>query len=148
MFWKLAGFACLGWTVFRFLGESALGHNPQRFWKGIVGVLGACYSVYLVYTVGRPYVLGLLSFSAYTHRLVEAPDCCTPAVLYSSAMADVCADYLSSITCHVDFSVDHALDWLAGTYHYHRYLVEPNIVKHVGMWSSIRTYAKSAAEFA
>ena len=75
------------------------------------------------------------------------PDCCTQAILYPAHMARKLAHHLTPVHCSILFSVDLAIDQYAQAHSLIRYLVEPNLVNHIGLVSTVRGYAKGAAEF-
>lgn len=143
---ELIAIGTLGGSIFAAI--SLLSRSTNKcFRMFIFFVLGAGYFTLLVFLVGRPYVHHLRHFSPYFYRVVDAPDCCTQAILYPAAMGHGLADYLDAVYSTSAFSVDLAIDKFALQENLKRHLVEPNLVKHIGMLSTVRTYAKSAAEF-
>ncbi len=110
-------------------------------------VSGAMYGCLVAMAIGRQYVIDLLRVSPFTYRVLPSPGCCTQAVLYPSNVVDSLAHYLDSIQADIDFSIDLAIDSFMIENHLSRFLVEPSLMDHVGMLSSLRHYDKYAAEF-
>ena len=110
-------------------------------------LLGATYFILLVVSIGRQYVLDLRWSAWQLSTTIPAPDCCTQGVLYPTDMAQKLIDYLQTVTCSAVFPVDLAMDAFAKSHGYQRRLVEPNLLTHVGMVSSLRYNSKSPKDF-
>ena len=132
---ELLALGCVGGILFYLFIQL-----PQSF------ILGALYFIILAFLVGRQYFVHLRRISVYFYRVLPAPGCCTQAVLYTKASARQVAHHLSTVTCTVDFSVDLAIDALVYQHGGLSYVVEPNLVRHIGMVSTVRR-TKKAAEF-
>lgn len=145
---ELIGIALLGGTVLALL---AFVLSSRRFTTktriSALFVVGAMTSTTVAVLVGRQHIQSWRRFSHYTHRLIRASDCCTQAVLYPDSVVEGLAEYLSGVVCSIDFSVDLAIDAFARTHSLRRHLVEPNLCRHIGFVSTVRSYAKKAAEF-
>ena len=113
----------------------------------LIFTFGALYFTAVAYTVGRPYVLLLRRLSPYFVRVVSSHDCCVPAVLYPQRVAKQLVNFLESVTCDVDFPLDLAIDRYAMTFNAFKYTIEPNLVKHIGLFSSLKLFGKHAAEY-
>ena len=109
--------------------------------------MGALYSVSVALLVGRQNLMGWRRLSADNHRIVPAPDCCSPAVVYPFHMARGMAQYLEGITCNAEYPVDIAMDHYANQNNSLRYLIEPNLFKHIGMFSSLSAGIKNPEDF-
>lgn len=145
---ELIGIALLGGTVLAFFAFKLSNRRCTTKTRiSALFVVGAMTSTIIVVLIGRPYIQSWRSFLPYTHRLVRAPDCCTQAVLYPASIVEGLAKYLSEVVCNIDFSVDLAIDAFASEHGLRRHLVEPNLCRHIGFVSTIRSYAKKAAEF-
>jgi len=110
-------------------------------------VVGAVFMALMCASIGRQYVESWRQYFASTHRLVAAPDCCTQATLYPAhVVSDLCA-HLSRIHSDFDFAKDIAIDGFAHVRGLKRYLVQPNIVKHIGLISGLHRKSKTAEHF-
>ncbi|XP_069471100.1 post-GPI attachment to proteins factor 4 [Ambystoma mexicanum] len=98
----------------------------------------ALYSMALVELVGRHYVLELRRLSPSLYNVVPATECCTPAMLYSADSARRALTYFAKIECRRGFAKDTALYYNLHQTGEWAYVVEPNLVQHVGMYSSLR----------
>ncbi|KAI8484078.1 hypothetical protein Bbelb_381960 [Branchiostoma belcheri] len=88
-----------------------------------------------------------MRLSAQLYTVTTGPFCCTPAVLYPGNMAAEIADFLKSGTCDERYPLDFALSDFAIDKGLPRYKVEPNLVQHVGLVSSIRSDVRDPMEF-
>ena len=113
-------------------GLSARSGRPVR---GRTIMISAMLSLLLCLLLGRQNVDEVRRLSRHFYRLQQAPQCCTPAVLYPS---DVIPSLLTSLAgcrskkhvdlCIADFVTDSALP---------AYSLEPNLFSHVGMVTSL-----------
>jgi len=89
----------------------------------------------MVLCIGRVHMDSLRRlFSPYAHYLVSDKFCCTQAILYTAQNARDLAAYLNRTSCNETFHKDDAL-WKFTTL---RYLIQPNVFEHVGVWSTVR----------
>lgn len=145
---ELVGYSVLGGSlcagVIRLMSRSCRCRTmPVWFWF----VVGAVYTAMVCVSIGRQYVESWRHYLASTHQLVAAPGCCTQATLYpASVISDLCA-HLSHVHSDQVFSVDIAVDGFAHIRGLKRYLIEPNVVKHIGLMSSLPRKSKSAKHF-
>ncbi|NXU52301.1 TM246 protein, partial [Turnix velox] len=98
----------------------------------------ALYSMALSELVGRHYMLELRRLSPTFYNIVPVTECCTPAMLFSASSARRALGYLKGLQCRRGFAKDIALYSLLRTKGENAYVVEPNLVRHVGMYSSLR----------
>ena len=105
------------------------------------------YCIATAYTLGRQHILELLKLSKATHFLIEAPGCCTQAVLYSQDMIKPLVNYLEFVTCGYNFPKDIAMDSYARERNLQRYLIIPNLFSNIGYYSSIKSNTKDPREF-
>ncbi|XP_053159051.1 post-GPI attachment to proteins factor 4 [Hemicordylus capensis] len=98
----------------------------------------ALYSMLLVELVGRHYFLELRRLAPPLYNIVPVTECCTPAMLFSAPSAHRVLGYLKELRCRPGFAKDTALYSLLRTMSERAFVVEPNLVRHVGMFSSIR----------
>lgn len=110
-------------------------------------ILGCIYFALVVLLVGRQYLIELRRIAPSLYTVIDAPDCCSPAILYPAKKAAEMAEYLSSVSCSQSFPIDFAMDKFATTKGYKRYLIEPSLAKHIGFYSSIKSVSKNPMEF-
>ncbi|XP_078528382.1 GPI-N-acetylgalactosamine transferase PGAP4-like [Lissotriton helveticus] len=98
----------------------------------------ALYSMVLVEMVGRHYLLELRRWSPALYNLGPATECCTQAMLFSAASAERVLVHLTKIYCMYGFGKDKALYFaLSQMWEEKAYVVEPNLVQHVGLFSRL-----------
>jgi hypothetical protein len=106
------------------------------------------YFMALIECLGRPHLLQLkrwmlarlVADPAAGYHLLQATECCTPAMLFSNASAATASAFLSSITCRNGYAKDTAL-YLHSRQSGGRlqsFVVEPNLVQHIGRVSTLR----------
>ncbi|NXM71348.1 TM246 protein, partial [Serilophus lunatus] len=98
----------------------------------------ALYSMALSELVGRHYLLELRRLHPALYNVVPVTECCTPAMLFSAPSARRALGYLQGLHCRQGFAKDTALYSLLRVKGENAYVVEPNLVRHVGMYSSLR----------
>nr|XP_008101661.1 PREDICTED: transmembrane protein 246 [Anolis carolinensis] len=98
----------------------------------------AFYSMLLVELVGRHYFLELRRLAPSFYSIVPATECCTPAMLFSIPSAYRVLEYFHNLQCRQGFAKDTALYSLLHQKGEQAFVVEPNLVRHVGMFSSVR----------
>ncbi|XP_030077544.1 transmembrane protein 246 isoform X2 [Microcaecilia unicolor] len=96
------------------------------------------YSMALVELFGRHYLLELRRLTPALYNVVPVTECCTPAMLYSAASAHRTLEYLSELQCRPGFAKDTALYSILSEKEEWAFVVEPNLVRHVGLHSSLR----------
>ena len=148
---ELTGIAISGGSIILMLYccivNSSGRKSKHSFNTCLLFVLGASYCVLLCISIGRPYILQLRTLSLHTYGLVRAPGCCTQAMLYPSKMVQKLAEHLPTITATHVFAVDLIIDKYASRNGLFSYLVEPSLVKHIGLVSSLNKKFKPPAEF-
>ena len=143
---ELAGYSVLGGSLVAAAASRRLLNcrsMPRSFWV----VSGSVFAALVCVGVGRQYVESWRGHFASTHRLVAAPGCCTQATLYPARVVPDVVTHLRRVRSDYDFSVDVALDGLAQLRGLRRHLLQPNVVKHIGLVSSLRRNSKSAIHF-
>jgi hypothetical protein len=111
-----------------------------------VFIFGAIYLTAIAYMIGRPYVLSLWRLSPYLYHVLPSRDCCIPAVLYPLTVARRLNHFLSNVTCDADLPLDLAIDQFASASYIDKFTVEPNLVQHIGLLSSLKITGQYAAE--
>lgn len=100
-------------------------------------VIFSMYTICICVTVGRQHMILELrhALGSYGYVLTSAPECCTPAMLFPKAGAQRVVNLLHPIKCHLRFGKDLALEQLRRQHHLKAYLLQPNLVSHIGMFS-------------
>ena len=97
------------------------------------------YSGLLFLALGRVNVIEFRRLSKYLYQLTPAPTCCTPAMLFPKQGGRIVADYLKSITCKSEFAKDTALDAFRKKKGLIARMIQPNLFKHIGQFSTLRS---------
>ena len=105
------------------------------------------FILFLILTLGRPHWEELRKLHIYLTSVVPARGCCTPAMLYPRAHLTEVIEYLSSVKCNPSFPIDLALDKFVEKKGLGKYLVVPNLVRHIGYLSSLPKGFKNIQEF-
>lgn len=100
-----------------------------------------------ILTLGRPHWEELRKLHTFLTCVVPARGCCIPAVLYPRTHLAEVVNYLRSVVCTRSFPVDLALDLFVEKKKLDKYLVVPNIARHIGYLSSLPKGFKSSKEF-
>ncbi|KAM4032110.1 post-GPI attachment to proteins factor 4 [Anomaloglossus baeobatrachus] len=111
-------------------------HRPRFSWWVFVAL--TIYAMLLAELAGRHYLLELRRVSPALYNVVPATECCTPAMLFSEASARKTLDYLKELQCKPGYAKDIALYKELKKRKEWAWALEPNLVKHVGMFSSLR----------
>ncbi|XP_061843953.1 post-GPI attachment to proteins factor 4 [Nerophis lumbriciformis] len=102
-------------------------------------LLLAIYVMAAVELLGRHYLLELRRLSPQLYAVSPATECCTPAILYPGDASLRAAHYLDGAFCSPGNAKDMLLYHLARSVAGERaHSVEPNLVSHIGAFSSIR----------
>jgi hypothetical protein len=97
------------------------------------------YSLVVALCVDRPGLMEMRRWCApLFYTLLPAPSCCTPAMLFPSSSARAIAAHMQTIACRPGFGKDSILDDFLCSFHMQAYLVQPNTVLHIGMYSALR----------
>lgn len=89
---------------------------------------------------GRHYLLEMRRISPQLYAVFPATECCTPAMLYPGNSSVRVANYLDQTTCSKGNAKDTVLYRLARSIPGERaHCVEPNVITHIGAFSSVRT---------
>ena len=123
---------------------------PSRRCRSIrlfIFTVGFIYLTLVGLVIGRQHIIELRRLSETFYALADAPDCCTPAVLYPARSAGKFASHLSTVTCSNNFPLDFALENFMGGIQLKRYLIEPNLFKHIGLVSSTKGISRDLRDF-
>ncbi|XP_067287237.1 transmembrane protein 246 [Pseudorasbora parva] len=89
---------------------------------------------------GRHYLLEIRRLSPQLYAVSPATECCTPAMLYPGNASIRAAEYLDKAVCAQGNAKDMVLYKIArSTPGEKAHSVEPNLIKHIGAYSSVRT---------
>ena len=90
--------------------------------------------------IGRPHLLQFrMLFTPYLTSFMRAPECCTPAMLFPNGGAEIIARYLDTVECKKSYGKDMAIEtFRRANRQYKTYMVQPNLVTHIGLYSSLR----------
>jgi hypothetical protein len=72
------------------------------------------------------------------YAIYPAPSCCLPGVIYFQETYREIIQYLNSIKCHSKYAIDTAFDDLPKRTQLQTFLVEPNLLHHIGLYSRLR----------
>lgn len=111
-------------------------HRPRFSWRVCLAL--TLYAMLLAELAGRHYLLELRRVSPALYNVVPATECCTPAMLFSEASAQRTLEYLKELQCESGYAKDIALYKELRRRKERAWALEPNLVKHVGMFSSLR----------
>ncbi|KAG8539269.1 hypothetical protein GDO81_021149 [Engystomops pustulosus] len=110
--------------------------RPRFSWWVFVAL--TLYAMLMAELAGRHYLLEVRRMSPTLYNVVPATECCTPAMLFSQASARRTLQYFKELQCEPGYAKDIALYKELGKRKERAWALEPNMVKHVGMFSSLR----------
>ncbi|KXJ13702.1 transmembrane protein 246 [Exaiptasia diaphana] len=97
------------------------------------------YVALVVMAVGRPHLLKFRRLlSPHLYSFMSAPECCTPAMLFPHHGAQEVVEHLSSQSCYPSNGKDTVLDKYIKAKNKKAFIVQPNLFKHIGFFSSLR----------
>ncbi|XP_027718585.1 transmembrane protein 246 [Vombatus ursinus] len=120
----------LGWAYVKIANLPGLNYRIVVFFS--------LYSMGLAELVGRHYLLELRRLAPALYNVVPTTQCCTPAMLFPASSAQRTVSYLAEISCRGGFAKDMALYSFLQDKNERAYVVEPNLVRHIGLYSSLR----------
>ncbi|CAF0770963.1 unnamed protein product [Rotaria sordida] len=127
-------------------GALSLSNNITFINRLISSNLNQIYFIYYFLLITLALILLNHSNVSWTWRslhpsfyaIYPAPSCCIPGVVYFRQTYIQVIDYLNSVKCHNGYAIDTAFDDLPKRISLQTYLVEPNLVHHVGLYSRLR----------
>ena len=123
-------------------------HSREKTRTTTIYTFVCVYSLLVALVVGRQNWLELRRvIPPYLYTTVPAPDCCSPAILYPRHTAREITKYLNQTTCSPNYPLDKALDDFRERNDIPAYLIEPNLVRHIGMVSTIKGLTRHPEEF-
>ncbi|XP_016345297.1 transmembrane protein 246-like [Sinocyclocheilus anshuiensis] len=100
----------------------------------------ALYVMAVAELAGRHYLLEIRRLSPQLYAVCPATECCTPAMLYPGNTSIRATEYLDQAVCTQGNAKDMVLYKIARSRPGEKaHSVEPNLIKHIGAYSSIRT---------
>ena len=138
---ELFGIGCIGGS-FSILIYVLCHRRSSSCERGVMFILGASYFIIVCVLIGRQYVITMKQNWPSLYSLQKAPECCTPAVLYPSHHLPSLLTFLRKAKCSQSNPIDFVLDEYANNFKLRRYLVEPNLGRHIGLISSIKSLNK------
>ncbi|XP_069770294.1 post-GPI attachment to proteins factor 4 [Narcine bancroftii] len=87
---------------------------------------------------GRVYLLEVRRASPQLYILAPASECCTPAMVYTAEGTQRVLRYLGQQKCRQGYAKDTALYQALRQERETAYVVEPNLVSHIGLYSTLR----------
>lgn len=98
------------------------------------------YFMALVEAIGRAHLLELRRKLGvpFGYNILPATECCFPAVMYSNSSVGRVIDFFQSITCRPGYAKDTALYFHYRHSNEQAFVVEPNLVEHIGLASTLR----------
>ena len=112
--------------------QARRGINIRELW-----VVFFIYGVIFCLCVGRSNMITFRRlFSPYLYYVTRSPSCCAPSILYNRQHLSRIISMLEDVECNKTYSWDTALDDIVYREDLTSYLVQPNVFKHVGMYSA------------
>ena len=109
---------------------------------------GAAYCILVALAIGRQNVHAVQRLSKSLYSIGPAPDCCSPAILYNAEAAIEFASHLAVTTCNSRLSLDMAMSEFAHAQQFTTLLMQPNLVSHVGLISTLKGFSDVPEHFA
>ncbi|KAM9314082.1 post-GPI attachment to proteins factor 4 isoform 1-T2 [Pholidichthys leucotaenia] len=146
-YWNPEPYRILEWVGLGLVGATALlltipYFNPCSFSFTLsVGhlIFFTLYFMAAAELLGRHYLLEFRRLSPQLYAVSPATECCTPAMLFPGNASLRAAEYLDGSFCIKGNAKDMVLYQMARTIPGERsHSVEPNLITHIGAYSSIR----------
>ena len=144
---ELLGLGLIGGSLFVGFGCFCRPKEKRYVMVRVPFLLGFIYLVLVALSVGRQHLINWRRISNCTYTVLPAPNCCSPAILYKADKAKELSDYLKTLKCSATFPIDYAIDQFARDGGYSKFLIEPNLVQHIGMLSTLKSWSLHPEEF-
>ena len=112
----------------------------------MIAVFGFLYAVCIALCIGRQNILEMYRSLGYYHT-VPAPGCCSPAILYKRNTSQMIVEHFRTTKCSPHYPLDRALDSFREAIGIDAYLVEPSLVWHIGLVSTLKGISHHLEEF-
>lgn len=96
------------------------------------------YFILLLLAIGRININTFRELSPFLYRLVPAPSCCVPAVIYTKDSMKAMISYLNSVHCKKGFAKDTAMEYFSQSTGLSAWLYEPKLFTHIGVYTTRR----------
>eukprot|EP00112_Aurelia_sp_Birch-Aquarium-sp1_P015356 Seg3398.5 transcript_id=Seg3398.5/GoldUCD/mRNA.D3Y31 product="Transmembrane protein 246" pseudo=true protein_id=Seg3398.5/GoldUCD/D3Y31 len=114
----------------------------------LFSTLTTTFVIIFCYTFSRQHLLEFLQYHTKFHFIVDAPGCCTSAVLYRTKDLNGFIRYLENdVICSKDLAVDLIPDIYFGKIGLKCLQIIPNLFFHIGFHSSVQRATKDPKEF-
>ncbi|XP_043971408.1 transmembrane protein 246 [Gambusia affinis] len=146
-YWNPEPYRILEWVGLGLVGATALLLSIPYCNPGFLSftlsanhlVFFTLYFMVAAELIGRHYLLEVRRISPQLYAVSPATECCTPAMLFPGNASLTVADFLDGSFCYKGNAKDMVLYRKARTTPGERaHSVEPNLVKHIGAYSSVR----------
>ncbi|XP_060604915.1 post-GPI attachment to proteins factor 4-like [Ruditapes philippinarum] len=127
-------------VVFLFPSNSGLSYSLKLFYF----IFGAFMTMMSVLIIGRHNVISLRRILPQLFVFKPTPGCCTPAMFYSSSVLN---DLMYHLMFHSDINKDLAINDFIKQNDIPGYILEPNLFRHIGMYTSLTDAYKPPVEF-
>ncbi|XP_077996805.1 GPI-N-acetylgalactosamine transferase PGAP4-like [Glandiceps talaboti] len=123
--------------------------TEKRFARIFVLLICVVYWILVAKAVGRQNLLQLRGISPQFHVIQNAPNCCIPAVLYTRPHVDEVVEFLQSpnLKCSKESPLDINLAVHLDKLGLDSYLVVPNMVDHIGLFSNLHKNPKDPKSY-
>ena len=119
---------------------------PRRVYYRTLLCVGL-YCILVCLAIGRQNVHAVQRLSKHFYSLWPAPECCIPATLFKAGPARDIARHLATVNCSRDLPVDIAMAAYTDAKNYASFLVQPNLITHIGLMSSLKGVSDNPEEF-
>lgn len=127
-----------GAGVYYLVAQALIKPKPHFSFTLPFSTLGGVFFLLIVLVMSRQTFLEIRRLHSFFLRISPDLGCCTPAVLYSSKWVPEIVKYLRSSQCQrCHLGVDLALSDFSKQNHLPCHLVEPSLVRHIGMHSTL-----------
>ena len=103
----------------------------------LVLFLGFILTLIFIEIIGRQNILELQR-AFHHYSFTKSPGCCTPAILYKPSTAREMVNFLEDVKCTDKYPFDIAQEDFRKNKSIDAYLIEPSLVNHIGLVSSIK----------
>lgn len=110
-------------------------HNTSHV---VLWAASISYFLLVFLAIGRQNVSEMRRISKYLYQITPAASCCTPANLYPRHGMEQIINHLRKVRCYHKFGKDTAIDQFRQQSKLEALMVQPNLFKHIGMYSSLR----------
>ncbi|KAK2192406.1 hypothetical protein NP493_30g05026 [Ridgeia piscesae] len=105
------------------------------------------YCILVCLAIGRQNVHAMQRLSKHFYSVWPAPECCIPATLFKAGPARDIARHLATVNCSRDLPLDIAMAAYTDAKNYASFLVQPNLITHIGLMSSLKGVSDNPEEF-